>query len=71
MSNRLRARIMDIYRIENFGITGGAHTLVLCLELNNSQNVIHNVGSGGHNASIKANTKASAPRDSLPASQTE
>jgi len=71
MSNRLRARIMDIYRIENLGITGGAHTLVLCLELNDSQNVIHNVGSGGHNTSVKANAKAGAPGDSLPACQTE
>lgn len=71
MSNRLCARIMDIYRIENLGITGGAHALVLCLKLNNSQNVIYNVGSGGHNTSVQANTKADAPGDSLPTCQTE
>jgi hypothetical protein len=71
MSNGLRARIMDVYRIENLGITGGAQPLVLRLKLNNSQNVINNVGSGGHDASIQANAKADAPGDSLPACQTE
>ena len=71
MSNRLRARIMNIYRIEILGITGGAKTLVLRLKLNNSQNVINNVGSGGHNASVQANAKADAPGDRLSACQTE
>lgn len=71
MGDRLRARIMDIYRIEILGITGGAQPLVLRLKLNNSQNVINNVGSGGHNAGIHANTKADAPGDSGAACQTE
>lgn len=71
MGDRLRARIMDIYRVEILGITGGAQTLVLRLKLNNSQNVINNVGSGGHNACIQANTKADAPGDSGTACQTE
>jgi hypothetical protein len=62
---------MDIYRIKILGITGGAKTLVLCLKLNNSQNVVNNVGSGGYNASVQANAKADAPGDSLPACQAE
>lgn len=71
MRNKLRARIMDIYRIESFGITGGAHTLVLRLKPNNSQNVINNVGSGGYYAGVQASTKANAPRDSGAACQAE
>ena len=71
MGDRLRARIMDIYRIEVAGIAGCAQTLVLRLKLNNSQNVINNVGSGGHNASVQANTKADAPGDSGAACQAE
>jgi len=71
MSNVLRARIVDIYRIEIPGITGRAQTLVLGLKQNNAQHVIDNVGSGGHNANVLAGTVTDAPRNSLAAGQTE
>jgi len=71
MSNMLRARVVDIYGIESFEVTGRAQTLVLGLQQNNAQNIVNNVGSGGHNADVLAGTVTDAPRDSLPASQTE
>jgi hypothetical protein len=71
MSNGLRARIVDIYRIEIPGIAGCAQALVLGLKQNNAQNVVNNVGSSGHNANVLAGAVADAPRNSLPAGQTE
>jgi len=61
MSDRLRARVVDINRVEIAGITGCAQTLVLRLEQNNAQNVIDNIGRGGHNANILARAVADAP----------
>ena len=61
MSNRLRARIMDINRIEILGITGCAQALVLGLQLNYAQDVIDNIGRGGHNANVLARAIADAP----------
>jgi hypothetical protein len=71
MSNGLRARIVDIHGIEIAGITGCAQTLVLRLKLNNAQNIVNNVGSGGHDAHVLAGPVTDAPRNSLPARQTE
>jgi len=71
MSNVLRARIVDVYRIEILGITGGAQTLVLGLQQNNAQNIVNNVGRGGNNANVLPGAVTDAPRNSLPASQTE
>src|SRR5580765_8090324 len=71
MSNMLRARIVDINRIEIFGITDCAQTLVLGLQQNNAQNIVNNVGSGGNNAYVLPGAVTDARRNSLPASQTE
>ena len=71
MSNRLRTRIMNVNRVEIPGITGCAQTLVLGLQLNNTQNVIDNIGCGGHNANVLAGAVADAPRNSVPAGQAE
>ena len=71
MSNVLRARVVNINRVEIAGITSCPQPLVLCLKLNNSQNVINNVGSGGHNADVLSGAVTDAPRNSLPTSQTE
>jgi len=71
MGNRLRARIVDIYRIEIFGVTGRAQALVLGLQQNNAQHVIDNIGRGGHNANVLSGAVTDAPRNSLPASQAE
>ena len=71
MSNGLRARVVDIHRIEIARITGCAQTLVLRLKLNSSQNIVNNVGSGSDNASVQANTKADGPGHSGTACQTE
>ena len=71
MSNVLRARIVDIYRIEIPGITGCAQALVLGLQQNNAQHVVDNVGRGGHNANVLAGTVADAPRNCLPAGHAE
>jgi hypothetical protein len=71
MSNRLRARVVNIHGVEIAGITGCAQPLVLRLKLNNTQNVVNNVGSSGHNAHVLAGSVADAPRNSMPASQTE
>ena len=61
MCNVLRARIVDINRIEIPGITGGAQALVLGLQQNNPQNVVNNVGRGGHDANVLAGAVADAP----------
>ena len=71
MSNVLRTGVVDINRIEILRITGGAQTLVLGLQQNNAQNIVNNVGSGGHNAYVLPGAVTDAPRNSLPASQTE
>ena len=71
MSNRLRAGIVDIHRIEIPGITGCAQALILSLQLNYAQNVIDNIGRGGHNANVLSGAVTDAPRNSLPTSQTE
>jgi len=61
MSNRLRARIVDINGVKIPGITGCAQALVLGLQQNNTQNVIDNIGSGGHNPNVLARAVADAP----------
>jgi len=71
MGNRLRARIVDIDRIKIAGITSCAQALVLGLQLNNTQNVIDNIGSGGDNPNVLAGAVTDAPRNSLAACQTE
>ena len=71
MSNVLCAGVVDIHRIEIFGITGCTQALILGLKQNDPQNVINNVRCGGHNADILSGAVADAPRNSLPTSQTE
>ena len=71
MGHMLRARIVDIYRVKIVGITGCAQTLVLGLQENNAQNIVNNVWSGSHNAYVLAGAVTDAPRNSLPAGQTE
>ena len=71
MSNMLRARVVDINGIEILGIAGCAQSLVLGLQQNNAQNIVNNVGRGGNNANVLAGAVTNAPRNSLPASQTE
>src|SRR6476469_5732156 len=71
MSNGLRARIVDIHRIEIAGVAGCAQPLVLGLKQNDAQNVINDVGRGGHNANVLSGAVTDAPRNSLPAGQTE
>lgn len=61
MSNVLRARIVDIHRIEVFGIAGRSQSLILGLEQNNAQNIVNNVGRGGHNAHVLTGTVTDAP----------
>lgn len=61
MSNGLRARIVDIHRIEVFGITGCTQSLVLGLQQNNSQNIVNNIGRGGHNANVLSGAVTDAP----------
>src|SRR5215831_20977242 len=65
MSNGLRARIVDIHRIEIAGITGCSQPLVLGLQQDHAQNVINNIGRGGHNANVLSGAVADAPRNSL------
>lgn len=71
MSNMLRARIVDINRVEIAGITGCAQPLVLGLKQNNTQNVVDNIGRRGDQAHVLPRAITDAPRNSLPASQTE
>jgi hypothetical protein len=71
MSNGLRARIVDIHRIEIAGIAGCAQPLVLGLKQNHAQNVINNVGRGGHNANVLSGAVTDAPRNSLPTGHAE
>ena len=71
MSNMLRARVVDINGIEILGIAGCAQALVLGLQQNHAQNIVNNVGRGGNNANVLAGAVTDAPRNSLPASQTE
>ena len=71
MGDVLRAWIVDINGIEILGITGCAQTLVLGLQQNNAQNIVNNVGRGGHNANVLAGTVTDTPESSLPARQTE
>ena len=61
MGNRLRARIVNIHGIEIFGVTSRTQTLVLSLQLNNTQNVIDNIGCRGNNANVLARAVADAP----------
>lgn len=61
MGNVLRARVVDINRIEIFGITGCAQPLVLGLQQNNAQNVVDNVGRSGNNANVLAGAVTDAP----------
>ena len=61
MSNVLRARVVDIDRVEIAGITGCAQPLVLRLKQNDAQNVIDNIGSGGHNTDVLAGAVTDAP----------
>jgi len=61
MSNVLRARIVDIDRVEIPGIAGCAQPLVLGLKQNNAQNVVNDIGRGGHNADVLAGAIADAP----------
>ena len=61
MSNLLRARIVDIYRIEIPGITGCAQPLVPGLKQNNAQNVVNDIGRCGYNANVLARAIADAP----------
>ena len=71
MSNVLCARVVDINRVEIFGIPGCTKPLVLGLQQNNAQNIVNNVGCGGHNADVLSGAVTDAPRSSLPTSQTE
>ena len=71
MSNVLRARIVDINSVKIAGVTGCAQPLVLGLKQNNAQNVVDNVGRGGHNANVLSRAIADAPRNSLLAGQAE
>ena len=61
MSNVLRARIVDINGVEIAGVTGCTQPLVLGLKQNNAQNIVDNVGRGGHNANVLARAIAYAP----------
>ena len=71
MGNMLRARVVDINRIEIAGIAGRAQPLVLGLEQNNAQNIVNNIGCRGYKADVLSRAIAYAPRNSLAASQTE
>ena len=71
MSNRRGAGIVDINRIKILGIAGCAQPLILGLKQNHAQNIVNNIGRGGHNADVLAGTVAYAPRNSLPSGQTE
>ena len=71
MSNGLRARIMDIYRIEIPGIARCPQSLVLGLQQNNSQNVINDIGGGGDNADVLSGAVTDAPRNGVSPGQTE
>jgi hypothetical protein len=63
MGNRLRARIVDIHRIEVAGVAGCAQPLVLGLKQNHAQNIVNNVGRSGDNANVLACAVADAPRN--------
>lgn len=71
MSNMLRAGIVDINCIEILGVTGCTKALVLGLQHNHAQNIVNNVGSGGHNADVLSGTVTDAPRNSLSTGQAE
>ena len=61
MSNVLRARVVDIDRVEIAGITGCAQPLVLRLKQNDAQNVIDNVGRGSNDANVLSGAVTDAP----------
>ena len=71
MSNGLRARIVDIYRIEIPGITGCAQALVLRLQHNNAQNIVNNIRRSGHDANVLTGSVTDAPANGLAAGQAE
>lgn len=71
MSNRLRARVVDINRIKIAGITGCAQPLILGLQQNNTQHVVNNIGRGSHNADVLSGAVTDAPRNSLSAGHAE
>jgi hypothetical protein len=71
MRNMLRARVVDIDRIEIAGIAGRAQPLILGLKQNNAQNIVNNIGRCGYQANVLSRAIAYAPRNSLAASQTE
>lgn len=61
MSNVLRARVMDINRVEIAEITGCAQPLVLRLKQNDAQNIVNNVGCSGHNTDVLSGAVTDAP----------
>ena len=71
MGDVLRARVVDVNRVKIAGVAGRAQTLILGLQQNNAQNVVNNVGSGGHYANVLSGAVADAPRNSLPAGKTK